>query len=394
MHGGQVMKVIGLISGTSYDGIDIACCEFEQKGDLIEITQRGFTSLEYSRDLHDLIADSMPPRALTMERVCILDTYIGQAFSEAAQKAMAEFNFQPDLIVSHGQTLFHWIDADHKARGTLQLGEPAWIAEQTGVSVLSNIRSRDIAAGGHGAPLVSLLDVFLLGESAEPQGALNLGGISNITIAGKGVTPIAYDIGPANGLIDAAISAHSDGKKIYDHDGLIAKSGKIDVELLTRLLDEPYYSLPAPKSTGKELFHLPYLTERAGPISNWKIEDILCTLVELTVETVAHEVGKYNLKKLYIAGGGFENPFMMLRLQERLPLCSVLSMQELGINPRAKEGVTFALIGFLTMTGHAGQIPSCTGANGERILGSLTPGRSGFIIAEPSSVKPKRVKVL
>lgn len=388
------MKVIGMISGTSYDGIDVACCEFTQVGDVIEVKQVGFSSLEYSDDLHQMIADSMPPRSIDMERVCVLDTLIGQAFSRAAQKAMTDNSFKPDLIVSHGQTLFHWIDANHKAKGTLQLGEASWIAEETGVQVLSNIRSRDVAAGGHGAPLVSVLDQLLLGHSESPEGALNLGGISNITIAGKSVLPIAYDIGPANGLLDAAIFAHSQGRVSFDEDGKVAGAGKVDTELLNLFLEEPYYSLPAPKTTGKELFHLPYLITHAGPVDSWNIENLMATLLELTVETVAREVERNFLSKLFIAGGGSANPVMMKRLQERLTQCKVLSISELGIDPRAKESITFALIGYLTLHGLPGQIPSCTGADGERLLGSLTPGTGPLVVPTPVKVKPSRIRIV
>jgi anhydro-N-acetylmuramic acid kinase len=328
-----------------------------------------------------------------MERVCVLDTLIGQAFSKAAQSAISEFRFDPDLIVSHGQTLFHWIDASHKAKGTLQLGEASWIAEETGVQVLSNIRARDVAAGGHGAPLVSILDQLLLGHGEKPEGALNLGGISNITIAGRSITPMAYDIGPANGLLDAAVSAYSEGKVAFDEDGRLAAAGVVDSELLESFLAEPYYALPAPKSTGKELFHLPYLIERAGPVSSWKIENLMATLLELTIETVAREVETCSLAKLYVAGGGSANPVMMKRLQERLKDCEVLSIAKLGIDPRAKESVTFALIGYLTLHGLAGQIPSCTGARGERMLGSLIPGIGPLQVPKPSTIAPKKIRV-
>lgn len=387
------MKIIGMISGTSYDGIDVACCEFEQVGDEIKVKQHGFISVEYSHELHELIADSMPPRKVDFERVCILDTYIGQAFAQAADDAMKKYNFQPDLIVSHGQTLFHWVDESYKAKGTLQLGEPSWIAERTGVSVLSHIRNRDVAAGGHGAPLVSILDQLLFGHSDTPEGALNLGGISNITIASKDRSAIAYDIGPANGLLDAAIYAATEGKKSFDENGEVAASGTVDKNLLATLLDEPYYALPAPKSTGKELFHLDYLIRKVGPISSWNLPDVMATLLELTVETVAVEVEKYKLTKLYIAGGGSANPVMMKRFAERLSPCEVLSMSALGIDPRAKEGLTFALIGFLSAHGLPGQVPSATGAQGERILGSFTPGRQPLRLPVPLPKKPTRISV-
>lgn len=388
------MRILGMISGTSYDGIDVACCDFTQTGDVIEVKQIGFSSFEYSDDLHDLIADSMPPRAVDMERVCVLDTLIGQAFSKAAQSAMRDFAFEPELIVSHGQTLFHWIDENHKAKGTLQLGEAAWIAEETGIQVLSNIRARDVAAGGHGAPLVSILDQLLFGHGDKPEGALNLGGISNITIAGKSIVPMAYDIGPANGLLDAAIFAHSDGKISFDEDGRLAAAGVVDSRLLQAFLEEPYYSLPAPKSTGKELFHLPYLVAHAGPVSSWDIQNLMATLLELTVETVAREVEKYSLSKLYVAGGGSANPVMMKRLQERLPNCGVSSIAELGIDPRAKESITFALIGYLTLHGLPGQIPSCTGATGGRLLGSLIPGKGPLHVPSPSLTPPTKIRIV
>ena len=388
------MKVMGMISGTSYDGIDVACCEFNQREDEIELKQYGFISIPYSDDLHQSIAEAMPPQAVDMEKVCVLDTRIGQAFASAANEAIKKFNFTPNLIVSYGQTLFHWVDAQFKARGTLQLGEPAWIAERTGCAVLSNIRSRDVAANGHGAPLVSLIDSLLFGDSTDKKGALNLGGISNITVAGRGFAPVAYDIGPANGLMDFAIFAHTKGKLSFDEDGRIAASGKVDSKLLELLLKEPYYALTPPKSTGKELFNLDYLIRNIGPVESWSIENLLATLLELTVETVAREVERFELKTLYIAGGGSANPVLMKRLQDRLTSCSVQSMLQLGIDPRAKEGITFALIGFLSAHGLAGQVPSCTGASGERILGSFTPVATPLHLPPLLSKRAKRLKVL
>ena len=383
-----------MISGTSYDGIDVACCEFTQRNDVIELVQHGFVSIPYSNELHDAIADAMPPRPVDMERVCILDTHIGQAFAAAALQAMKKFDFVPDLIVSHGQTLFHWVDSQYKAQGTLQLGEPSWIAERTGAAVLSNVRARDVASGGHGAPLVSLLDVLLFGDSSNKEGALNLGGISNITVAGRGLTPIAYDIGPANALLDIAIFAHSEGKMSFDEGGKIAASGTVDAALLDRFLQEPYYSLTPPKSTGKELFHLDYLIKIAGPVASWNFTNLIATLLELTVETVARDVERFELTTLYVAGGGSANLVMMRRMQERLQGCSVESMAVLGIDPRAKEGITFALIGFLSAHGQPGQVPSCTGANGERILGSFTPGTRPLVLPTPSSERARRITVV
>ena len=388
------MKILGVMSGTSFDGIDSALCDFNIVGDEIQIQLLHFESSNYADEVRNRIVEAMPPLTTTMFDVCALDTLIGQSFALAAKSAISNSNAEPDLIVSHGQTLFHWIDENNKAQGTLQLGEPTWIAEGTGVQVLSNIRSRDLTVGGHGAPLVSVLDQLLLSDSKTPQGALNLGGISNITITSESMDPIAYDIGPANGLMDAAIAAYTSGKTTYDKDGQLAAAGVVNQKLLLEFLKHPYYEIKAPKSTGKEIFHLPYLLEILGPTQNWVIEDVLATLLEVTVETVAQEVEKYALSSLYVAGGGAANKQLMKRMQERLSNCTILSISELGISTQSKEAIAFALIGFLSMHGLPGQIPSCTGASGGRVLGSLTPGAIAFNVPEKITTMPKRVRIL
>jgi anhydro-N-acetylmuramic acid kinase len=388
------MKILGMMSGTSFDGIDSALCDFNIVNDEIQIKLLHFESQNYKDDVRDRILAAMPPLSTSMLDVCVLDTLIGQSFTNAAKSAIANGKVTPDLIVSHGQTMFHWIDEENKARGTLQLGEASWIAEGTGVQVLSNIRSRDVAAGGQGAPLVSVLDQLLLSDSQTAQGALNLGGISNITVTSQSMKPIAYDIGPANGLMDAAIVAYTSGKTTFDKDGQLAAKGVVNQKHLAQLLDHPFYKLQPPKSTGKEIFHLPYLLDILGPVQDWVIEDVLATLLQLTVETVAQEVEKFALSSLYVAGGGAANTQLMKRMQERLTQCKILSISELGISTQSKEAIAFALIGFLSLHGLAGQIPSCTGASGERVLGSLTPGAGAFIVPQKIATMPKRVKIL
>lgn len=385
------MKVVGMISGTSYDGIDVALCDLSEKDQLIELKVLDFKSFPYEEELYGEIANSMPPRSIDMERVCRLDTLIGQAFADAALAIMK--SGEVDLIASHGQTLFHWVEDNH-ALGTLQLGEPTWIAEKTGVPVLSNIRSRDVVAGGHGAPLVSLMDQMMFGDSPEPVGALNLGGISNISVTGLGLEPIAYDIGPANGLMDAAIQEHSKGALKYDRDANLARGGKVDEKILKELLNEPYYAAKPPKSTGKELFHPRYITKYFGEVSSWNIGDVLRTLLELTVETVAIEVDRFKLKNLYVHGGGSANPLMMERLKQRVPSCLVEPMSVLGLDPRQKEAATFALIGYLSWHGLPGAIASCTGASSSMVLGSLTPGAKPLQLPTPKPRGNYRVRII
>jgi anhydro-N-acetylmuramic acid kinase len=382
------MKVIGMISGTSFDGIDAGCFDLNVVDGVMSAKLIGFESFEYKKDVHHLIAKAMPPQMTDLESICILDTYIGQEFARAAVELSSQLSVTADLIVSHGQTVYHWIDESHKARGTLQLGEPTWIAEATGVSVISNIRSRDVVVGGHGAPLVSILDQLLLGAREEPVAALNLGGISNVTVTGRGLTPLAYDIGPANGLLDAAIAAFTNGAKHFDEDGKIAASGEVNIVILEKLLQEPYYALAAPKSTGKELFHLPYITAHFGELLSWKIEDVMATLLALTVETVARDVEKYKVSQLYVAGGGSANPVMMKALTDRLAPCEVLSMASLGVDPRQKEALAFAIMGFLSAHGQPGSIPSCTGASKSTILGSFTPGSGPLQLPAPLAKAP------
>jgi anhydro-N-acetylmuramic acid kinase len=382
-----------MISGTSFDGIDVGCFDINVTDGVMSAKLIGFEGYEYQDHVHDMIAKAMPPQMTDLETVCILDTYIGQEFARAAVDLSKKLGITADLIVSHGQTVFHWIDQSHKARGTLQIGEPTWIAEATGVTVLSNIRSRDVVVGGHGAPLVSILDQLLLGAHDEPVAALNLGGISNVTVTGKGLTPIAYDIGPANGLLDAAISAYTKGASHYDDGGKVAAAGKVNAEILTKLLKEPYYALPAPKSTGKELFHLPYITDHFGAVSTWKIEDVMATLLALTVETVALDVEKYKVSQLFVAGGGSANPVMMAALAARLAPCEVLTMSSLGVDPRQKEALAFAIMGYLSAHGQPGSIPSCTGAGKATILGSFTPGTGPLQIPAPLSAAPTRLVI-
>ena len=200
------MRVVGMISGTSMDGIDVAVADLQFAGDTVELRPLGAASREYPAELRARVGAVLPPAATTAEEVCRLDTLVGQAFAAAATFAVDELGAGAvDLIVSHGQTIFHWVDPGGRRRGTLQVGQPAWIVEATGIPVVADLRSRDIAAGGHGAPLASTLDELLLGGSGETAAALNLGGISNMTVVGPDAPTIAFDIGPANALIDAAV---------------------------------------------------------------------------------------------------------------------------------------------------------------------------------------------
>lgn len=369
------ISVIGMISGTSYDAIEAVAVRFSLEDYTVTATVLEHVSAPLSEELRSRIERILPPQSITIEDVCQLDTMIGQSFAEiAASLSARHFNGEVDVVCSHGQTVFHWVH-DGRALGTLQVGQGAWIAERTGATVVYDVRSRDVAAGGHGAPLASLVDVLLLGaRPVHARAALNLGGISNMTVVGPNEEPIAYDIGPANALMDAAVTWLSEGAEHFDRDGERARRGVVDQPLLDALLAEPYYEEPAPKSTGKELFHLDYLRRHlegrvVGP------DDLVATLCALTATTVAAQLRLRGVREVYASGGGTRNPVLMNMLAQMASGVRIGLINELGVDESAKEAVLFALIGFLTVQGLPGSIASCTGARDSRVLGAILPGR-------------------
>jgi len=382
------MRIAGMISGTSYDAIDVAVADLHLTGDVVTLRPLRLTSAEIPAEVRNRIGELLPPSTTTIEAVCRLDTQLGRLFGETAARACTEIG-NVDLIVSHGQTVYHWVEGG-RAHGTLQLGAPAWIASGTGLPVVSDLRTRDITRGGHGAPLASTLDALLLRDRPMRSGALNLGGIANITVLGGDGTVTAYDIGPANALIDAAVTAQSGGEHRMDRDGVRAARGTVNAALLQQLLAEPYYRLPPPKSTGKELFHTGYLTSAAGGVTG---DDLVATLTELTAHLVADACTQYQLGELIVAGGGVRNPVLMARIAELAGRTRVALIDEFGLPAQAKEGYLFALLGFLTVHGLAGTIPSATGAGAPSILGSITPGDVPLQLPERADRAPTRLRI-
>jgi anhydro-N-acetylmuramic acid kinase len=385
--GGTAMRVIGLMSGTSYDAIDAAAAELRLDGDQLVLTPLGLLSQPYPSWLRAEVAASLPPASTTMEQVCTLDTSIGQAFAQVARQAVEQLcGGHADLIVSHGQTVFHWVDGA-TVRGTLQLGQPAWIAEATGTTVVSDLRARDVAAGGQGAPLVSILDVlWLRGRTGVPV-ALNLGGIANITVVHG--EPVAFDTGPANALIDAVMTELTG--RPFDADGVMAARGSVNAELLERLLSDPYYDRPAPKSTGKELFNLAYLARALEGLPEIPGPDLVATVTMLTARTVADAVRRYGGTEVIASGGGIRNPVLMHLLGAELDGVPLRTTDELALPSAAKEALAFAVLGFLTVHGLGGTVPSCTGARHTSLLGSVTPGLAGLPVVAGDARPPVRL---
>lgn len=381
---------MGMISGTSFDAVEALVADLEVQGAALVCDLVEHRSAPYPAALRSAIAAVLPPARCPLEQVCRLDVGIGQFFAEVA-KGLADDHGGVDAICSHGQTVFHWVEGA-KAMGTLQLGEPAWIAEATGAPVISDVRNRDIAVGGHGAPLASILDVLLLG-AAPPlsRASLNLGGIANVTILRPGRPPLAFDTGPANAMLDAMVEKLTDGQAQFDRDGAWAARGRPDEALVNRLLDDPYFSLSPPKSTGKEYFNLSYVMERLS--GGTAPEDILASLTQASAQSVADALAPYGVRELVVAGGGARNVTLMSMLASLLPEVDLRLIDEFGVPAAAKEALVFAIIGFFTLSGLSGTVPSCTGGSRPVILGSVTPGRTWPLPMRPSTPPPGHLVV-
>ena len=381
------------MSGTSFDAIEAAAAELHLEDGTVVMRPLGSISVDYDPDLRSAVAGMLPPASTSAEEVCKLDTRLGQSFAEAAARAAEEFcDGRADLVVSHGQTVYHWVE-DGRVRGTLQLGQPTWIAERTGFPVVSDLRSRDVAAGGQGAPLVSLFDVLLLESGVGTRAALNLGGIANLTIVPEEDSPFAFDVGPANALIDAAVEHLSEGLETYDENGQRAARGTVHRELLQSLMGDPYFEQDPPKSTGKEYFNLSFLLEHLEPFSQIEEDDVVATVTALTAETIAEDLRRYGVKEVVASGGGTSNPTFMSMLRDSAPDVSVRSIEEWGIPSEGKEAYAFAVLGFLTLHGVPGAVPACTGAKRATVLGNITPGEKALALPDVSGSNLTRLRV-
>lgn len=376
------------------DGIDAAVADLELDADTLGLTPLGHDTTPYSADLAAALRSALPPNATSLEAVCRLDTAVGQEFARAAERARQH---HPDaaLVVAHGQTMFHWVKQDGHVGGTLQIGRPAWIAERTGLPVVSDLRSADVAAGGQGAPLVSLFDVLLLGAGTDaPRTALNLGGIANLTVVRSGSDPIAYDAGPANALIDAAVVAVTAGAETCDRGGARAERGKVDEALLALLLDDFFLAQPPPKTTGKERYHHGFTEAALEELGhNPAADDLIATLTAHAAEVAAAECRRHGVAEVIASGGGTENPVLMQALARRLAPARLCTIDELGIPSAAKEAYAFAVLGFLTWHGLPGNVPSCTGARHPAALGTITPGSAPLRVPPPAPNAPLRLAV-
>jgi anhydro-N-acetylmuramic acid kinase len=396
-HTGHGFRVLGLLSGTSVDGIDVAVADLRADGDTVVLTPLGELDVPYTEELREGLLNALPPRPSSAEQLTVLDTLVGQAFAEAARLGIQRYG-PVDVVASLGQTVYHWVSGG-VALGTLQLGQPAWIAERTGVPVIADLRIRDITAGGQGAPLASTLDALwlrgLAEETGRPVAALNLGGIANITVVGShtGTAVLAYDTGPANALLDLAAVRVTGGARHADFDGRLALAGTVRPDLLDRLLADPYFAAAPPKSTGKEHFHSGYLDAALDGLPPLSAEDLLATLTELTAVTVAAECRRHGAATVVASGGGIANPAVMAALARQLPGVALRTSDDLGLPGAGKEAYLTALLGWLSWCGVPATLPSATGARGPRLLGALTPGAGPLNLPAPLGGTVTRLRV-
>ncbi|MEA5507404.1 anhydro-N-acetylmuramic acid kinase [Halotia wernerae UHCC 0503] len=386
------IRVIGLISGTSVDGIDAALVEISGKELDLKIELLAGETYSYAADLREKILAVGAGEAISMPELAELDDAIACTFAQAAQNVQLNHH-SASLIGSHGQTVYHRPPESHgigkktppdfRLGYSLQLGRGDLIAYLTGITTVSNFRAADIAIGGHGAPLVPKVDAFLLSHPQEGRCVQNLGGIGNVAyIPPRRDDWLAkirgWDTGPANSLLDLAVHHLTAGAKTYDESGKWAASGTPCNPLVEQWLSQDYFHLPPPKSTGRELFGVAYLHQCLKDAEAYQLSpaDILATLTELTVASIAHSYQTFlpqMPQRVLLCGGGSRNLYLQQRLQLLLPSIPVLTTDEVGLNAVFKEAIAFAVLAYWRQLGLPGNLPAATGAPQEMLLGEIHP---------------------
>ena len=377
----QTRLGIGLMSGTSLDGLDIALCRFTGNGTATAIELMQFITIPYSDYFKQEVQQVFAQRYADLEKVALLNAYIGTFHAELILQALAQWNIDRtavDFIASHGQTIYHAPKHQHKQTGydnaTLQIGDGDHIAVKTGILTISDFRQKHIAAGGEGAPLALYGDVMLGSKAGEERILLNIGGIANLTyLPADGDTSkvLCTDIGPGNTLIDAACREYFG--KPYDEDSVIANSGTVDETLLEDLLHHPFFNEMLPKTTGPELFNLAYVANAQQISRSFNINktDLVATLSAFTGRTISNFIKThFNMPglRIFVSGGGARNPYVIAYLKNTLPDAAITDTSELGINPDAKEAILFALLGNEALCGE----PIAIGNNPAVLMGKFS----------------------
>ena len=374
------LRVVGLMSGTSLDGCDAALVTLMPRATGLDVHLDAFLTLPMPVALREAIAAQLAPETSRIDRIAELDTMLAEFFAEAALRVIEEAGGpDPDLIGSHGQTLWHRPSC--AAPTTLQLGDGSLIAVRTGITTVSDFRKADVAAGGQGAPLVPFVDQLLFGQAGHAVALQNLGGIANVTALIPGHEPFAFDTGPANMVIDRFVERSTGGREHYDPDGRYAAQGQVHEDLLAAWLSHPFYAAQPPKSTGREEFGHAYADDLydAAMREGLTPEDAIATATALTARSIAMAYRAFLPERpaeVLVSGGGSHNKTLMAMLARELPDSRVLSLDEKGFDVDAKEALAFAVLAYQAIFGAQNQLPETTGASMPVILGKISPGKN------------------
>ena len=373
--------VVGLMSGTSADGIDAVLTRITGSGTSTQVEQLGFYFLPFDSDTRRAILEICGGEHGGTREVCLLGTHLGRLYAQAVAELLRSTGTEKvDLIGNHGQTVYHIPEEmpylNTSIRGTLQIGDPSYLAEQFGCPVVSDFRIRDMAAGGLGAPLVPYTEFLLYRSETEDVALQNIGGIGNITLlpAGCALNEVtAFDTGPGNMIMDALVMKITDGAMGYDDGGRLAASGKVIPELLNWMLEDPYLDRQPPKTTGREYYGAEYV-EKLLSVGDYPLVDVLATATDFTAQTIALSLRRFAPRmpqRLVVAGGGSRNPTLLKFLQDALPEVQVQIQEDLGMDSDAKEAVAFAILANEAMFGICNNAPSATGAKHGVVMGRI-----------------------
>ncbi|MBE0534211.1 MAG: anhydro-N-acetylmuramic acid kinase [Phycisphaerae bacterium] len=378
------LRVIGLMSGTSADGVDAAAVDLDRDG----LNVLAFATFPYSQALRTAVFRLFNPETSQVDDICRLNVLLGEVFADAVLKLCDKGGIareSVDLIGSHGQTIYHDPVGRRSGRkvirSTLQIGEPSVVAERTGITTVADFRPRDMAAGGQGAPLVPYADYILFAGTDKCRAIQNIGGIANVTWLPPKCNPgdiVAFDTGPGNMVIDRMAEIVTGGRMKYDRNGRIATSGIANASLLKQLLNHPFYRRRPPKTTGREVFGTAYSDAvcrqaRAAGISD---PDLMATVTALTARTIAQAYRRLlpaMPEEMILCGGGGNNPTLVSMLQQEMREVRILRTDDFGIHADAKEAVSFAILAYATVKGIANNVPGATGAGKPVILGKIVP---------------------
>lgn len=369
--------VVGLMSGTSADGIDAALVEIEGNFTDTHVELLAFETIPYPDGVADAVRNLTDG---TTRQVCEINFQLGELFAQAALSVIAAAGREPadvHLIGSHGQTVYHAPEAE--PRSTLQIAEPCVIAERTGIVTVADFRTRDVAAGGHGAPLIPYVDFILFRDEERVRALQNIGGIANVTV----VTPsfdgvFGFDTGPGNSLLDEFVRMMTDGAQQFDEGGALARRGKVEEDVLRKLLDHPYLAQPPPKTTGRETFGMELARKLFSATPEESHTDMLSTLTAFTAHSIGKSYDEFVFPKtpideIVLSGGGCRNDYLVELIRGLFGSIPVRTSDEYGVPVDAKEAMGFAVLANETICGNPSNVPAVTGASRPVVLGKIIP---------------------